>query len=289
VLFPLLAAVLLAADDKPTVYPRTDMLVEAVDLLKPDALTGIRILDARSRTKYLDGHIPGAVWVDLDAWKKKFVEGQDPAVWAELIGGRGVGPDTHVVVYDDDRCRDAARVWFTLRYFGVRDVRLLNGAWSAYTAAGGKVVQAETPVEPLKAKFEPEAGRLATKQQLVDWLKGEPPQVVDARTADEYFGEQKTEKRSGAIPGAVHIEWIQLVDKKTGRFKTPEELTKIFKDAGVDVNKPTVTYCQSGGRATVDAFVLELMGGKEVRTYYRSWTEWANDEEAPIFVPKPKK
>jgi thiosulfate/3-mercaptopyruvate sulfurtransferase len=285
---PVIVAALLAADDKPTAYPRTDMLVEAADLLPPDALAAVRVLDARSWSKYLDGHIPGAVWVDHDAWKKKFAESQDPTVWADLIGGRGVERDSHVIVVDDDRGREAARIWFLLRYFGVRNVRLLNGGWSAYTAAGGKVVPGEIKPEAVQAKLEPQSGRLATKQQLADWLKGEAPQVIDARSADEYFGEQKSEKRCGAIPGAVHVEWAELVDKKTGRFKSPEELTKIFKDAGIDPNKPAVTYCQSGGRAAVDAFVLELMGGKDVRNYYRSWAEWANDEDVPIFLPKPK-
>jgi thiosulfate/3-mercaptopyruvate sulfurtransferase len=100
---------------------------------------------------------------------------------------------------------------------------------------------------------------------------------------------EKKAKRSGAIPGARHLEWSDTLDRKTGKFKTAPELAKLFKEAGVDPKKPAVTYCQSGGRAALLAFVVELMGGKEVRNYYRSWSEWGNDPETPIVKPRPKK
>src|SRR5262249_32147583 len=112
---------------------------------------------------------------------------------------------------------------------------------------------------------------------------------IDARSEGEYCGETKNAKRGGAIPGAVHLEWSDLIDKKTQKFKSPEELTKLFKDAGIDLKRPTVTYCQSGGRAAVMAFGLELMGARNVRNYYRSWSEWGNDENTPIVKPPSKK
>jgi thiosulfate/3-mercaptopyruvate sulfurtransferase len=111
---------------------------------------------------------------------------------------------------------------------------------------------------------------------------------VDARSAEEYCGTADTAKRNGAIPGAVHLEWSDTVDK-AGRFKSPEELTKLFREAGIDPSRPSITYCQSGGRAAVMAFALELMGGKDVRNYYRSWSEWGNSEDTPVVKPGPKK
>jgi thiosulfate/3-mercaptopyruvate sulfurtransferase len=282
-----LALTLGLAEDKPA-YPRADLLVEPADLLKPETLAGARVLDARGKNKYAEGHVPGAVWVDQTTWARTFANNQDVAAWADLIGALGIDRDTHVVIYDENRAKDAARIWFILRYFGIRDVRLVNGGWPAYVAAGGKGNPDDVKPAAVKPKLEAEAARLATKDQMIEWLKGTAPQIVDARAAEEFFGELKTEKRSGAIPGAIRVEWSDLVDKKSGRFKSPDELTKIFKDAGLDVNKPCVTYCQSGGRASVDAFVLELMGAKEVRNYYRSWSEWGNDDDAPIVVPKKK-
>ncbi len=108
---------------------------------------------------------------------------------------------------------------------------------------------------------------------------------MDARSAQEYCGTLETAKRNGAIPGATHLEWSDTVDP-TGRFKSPKELTQLLRRAGIDPVRPTITYCQSGGRAAVMAFVLELMGGKDVRNYYRSWGEWGNAEDTPVSRPK---
>jgi thiosulfate/3-mercaptopyruvate sulfurtransferase len=105
----------------------------------------------------------------------------------------------------------------------------------------------------------------------------------------EYCGDTRTAKRNGAIPRARHLEWKDLIDPKTSRFKPPAEMTRLFKAAHINLDRPTVTYCQSGGRAAVLAFTLELMGAKNVRNYYRSWAEWGNDEDTPIEKPKPKK
>jgi len=110
--------------------------------------------------------------------------------------------------------------------------------------------------------------------------------TIDLIDLKPYF--HGTAKRNGAIPGAIHKEWTEVIDKKTQRFKSPEELSKLFEEAGIDLNKSSVTYCQSGGRAAVMAFALELMGGKSVRDYYRSWSEWGNAEDTPIERPRGK-
>jgi thiosulfate/3-mercaptopyruvate sulfurtransferase len=92
----------------------------------------------------------------------------------------------------------------------------------------------------------------------------------------------KLAKRGGAIPGAKHLEWSDLLDKKTQRFKSPAALSRLFKQAGIDPKKPAVTYCQSGGRASVMAFALELMGAKGVQNYYPGWAEWGNAADTPV-------
>jgi thiosulfate/3-mercaptopyruvate sulfurtransferase len=274
-----------AADARPAAYPRPELLVEAGDLAKAK---GVRVLDARCKGNYLDGHVPGAAWVDHVTWARAFADGRDHEGWARRIGALGIGRDTPVVVYDNNRANDAARVWWILRYWGVRDVRLLNGGWRAWQAAGGQVEKGENRPRSVEVKLEPQVARLATRQQIVEGLAGKP-QILDARSADEYCGKIETAKRNGAIPGAVHLEWSDTLDPKTSRFKSAAELTKLFKEAGVDPSRPATTYCQSGGRAAVLAFVVELMGGKEVRNYYRSWSEWGNAEDTPIIKPKPRK
>jgi thiosulfate/3-mercaptopyruvate sulfurtransferase len=276
---------LAAADAKPAGYPRADLLIEAADLAKP--AEPVVILDARPREKYQAGHVPGALWVDHSTWSKKFAEGQDPATWASLIGTVGIaGPETRVVVYDDNLSKDAARIWYILRYWGVKDVRLLNGGWKAWEADGRTVEKSANDTRPVNAKLRAQPERLATKEQILAALKDKPPQIIDARSQGEFCGETETARKNGAIPGALHLEWSDALDKKTGKFKAPEELVKLLKDAGIDPNKPATTYCQSGGRAAVMAFTLELMGGKDVRNYYRSWSEWGNADDTIIIKPK---
>jgi thiosulfate/3-mercaptopyruvate sulfurtransferase len=131
--------------------------------------------------------------------------------------------------------------------------------------------------------------RLATKADVLAALKDKKLQIVDARSEGEFCGTRVMAKRGGSIPGAAHLEWSDLLDAKTQRFKSPEELRRLFKAAGIDIQRPAAIYCQSGGRAAVMAFTLELMGGKDVRNYYRSWAEWGNAADTPIAKPKPKK
>jgi thiosulfate/3-mercaptopyruvate sulfurtransferase len=282
---PILLGLVLALS--PTAYAKPELLAEPADLRKPTTGRMVRVLDARGKGKYLDGHVPGAVWIDAPAWAHAFAAGQDESAWEQRIAPLGITAADTIVVYDDNQSKDAARVWYILRYWGFDDVRLLNGGWKAWQAAGG-ATEKETPVvQPVKdLKLKAQPGRLATKTELLELLKGKPPQIVDARSEGEFCGTEETAKRNGAIPGAAHLEWSDTIDEKTGRFKRAEELAKLFEKAGIDPSKPAITYCQSGGRAAVLAFTLELMGGKDVRNYYRSWSEWGNDPDTPIIKPK---
>src|SRR5262249_3577919 len=113
--------------------------------------------------------------------------------------------------------------------------------------------------------------------------------IVDARTKEEYAGESKLTKKAGHIPGAVHLEWVELLDPKTGKYLPQTELIKLLKERKIDPDKPAITYCQSGGRAAgsaVAAFGLELAGAKKVRNYYASWGEWGNADDTPVALPK---
>ncbi len=162
--------------------------------------------------------------------------------------------------------------------------RLLNGGWLAWKEAGLPTSTATTV--PKARDFvitAPSDGRLATKQRILKLLKdGQKAQLIDARSEAEHCGTTKLAKRGGAIPGSLHLEWSDALDPKTHRFRSAAELTRLFKDAGIDVNRPAITYCQSGGRAAVMAFTLELIGARDVANYYRSWSEWGNDAETPI-------
>ncbi len=284
----ILSLLLLAgADDKPAAYARPNLLLEPADLKDAAARKKFVLLDARPIAEYRKGHAPGALHVDPGAWSKAF-RTEDRAAWVKRIGSLGIDTSTPVVVYAA-RAPESARVWWLLRYWGVEDVRLLNGGWKGWLDAGGETSTAVPKPKEATPELKAHKDRLATRGQLLDWLKeGKGPQVIDTRSEGEYCGETAKAKRGGAIPGARHLEWSDTLDKKTGRFKSAAELKKLFRDTGIDPARPATTYCQSGGRAAVMAFVLELVSGKPARNYYRSWSEWGNDPKTPVVRPKKK-
>lgn len=266
-------------------YPNSSVIIEADALLKIDAKTTI-ILDAREKDVYKDGHIPGAIHFASAEWSKA-IPGK-PEEHAKRLGAMGVRANTPVVIYAGPDVRDSARSWWMLKYAGMENVRLLNGGIAAWESAGGKLEKGI--VEPRAVDFGKPAivtGRLAQKDDVLAMVKGKA-QIVDARSTEEFCGETNTAKRNGHIPGAKPLEWTQFVGKDK-KFKSVAELKKILHEADIDLDAPTATYCQGGGRAAVVAFGLELMGAKNVRNYYKSWGEWGNLEDVPVEKSSPKK
>ena len=280
-------AVAVAEGGGPEVYERRDMLVGPLTLAEPDFARQFVILDCRPEKEYDEGHVPQARRVDHDEWAKAFGDGNDAAAWGKRIGALGIGDDTKVVVYDDKAQKEAARIWWILKYWGAGDVRLLDGGWKGWQAAGLSVSK-EAPQTP-EAAFHPQAQpeRLAMKDDVLEVLRQKREQIVDSRSSKEFCGADLAKnKRGGAIPGAHNLDWTDLVNQETHCFKSPHELRELFKQAGIDLKKPTLTHCQSGGRASVMVFALELMGANQVRNYYRGWSEWGNLDDTPIDQPK---
>jgi thiosulfate/3-mercaptopyruvate sulfurtransferase len=273
-----------------TGYPRADLLIEAEALAAPGALSKYVVLDARGPRANAEARIPGSRAVDAAAWAKAFGDGSDAEGWSRRIGQLGIGAGTPVVVFDDALSKDAARVWWILRYWGVEDARLLNGGWKAWQA-GKHPVETGAPasVQPVPFTARAHAARHATKESILKSLAAPGSlQIVDARSEAEYCGTDKlSNRRGGAIPGAKHLEWSDLLDKTTQRFLPPVEIRKRFESAGIDVQKPTATHCQSGGRSSVVVFALELLGAKDPRNYYAGWSEWGNADDTPIVPGKP--
>jgi thiosulfate/3-mercaptopyruvate sulfurtransferase len=243
-----------------------------------------RVLDTRERRKYDLGHIPGASCVDAAAWSKAFGSAPDKDDWTQRLGALGLEPDVTTVVYGEDP-REPARVWWLLRYWGLKDVRLLNGGWGAWASQMSSASTEVPPIKPTAPRLTVQRDRLASKEQVLGFVKDKDRQIIDARSGKEFCGEQKLARRGGAIPGSKNLEWSDLLNKE-GRFKRADELRRLFKEHEISLKEPAVTYCQSGGRASVMVFALELVGAKDVQNYYRSWNEWGNDPDTPVVVPK---
>jgi len=271
-------------------YPRAQLLVEPEALDKAGAVAELVVLDAREKAKYDAGHVPGARWVDHADWSKGFGDGEDVPAWTARLGELGLDTSSKVIVYDDNMAKDSARVWWILRYWGMEDVRLLNGGWKGWQTAE-LPIEEQTPAasRPTTPRLVPRAELLATKNELLSSLNGAKLQIVDARSEAEFCGiDALTNKRAGAIPGARQLEWSDLIDPATHRFKSAAELKKLFAAAGIDLQQPTATHCQSGGRASVMVFGMELMGAENVSNYYSSWSEWGNADDTPVVPGQPK-
>lgn len=274
----LLLAVHLAGAEPPADYPKPNLLVAVTDAKLKD----YHLLDVRSAAKYGVSTIHGAVNVGLAPWSKAILaEKADAAFWKGELAKIGVSHTKPTVILADD-VRDAARGWWMLKYAGVPDVRILNGGWKAWTAAKlpTENSQSAAAAEPFDWKLDPT--RLADKRHVLEQLKKSGGMCVDARSKEEFTGEKALAKKAGHIPGATHLEWVDLLDPKTDTFLPPADLIKLVKSRDIDLDKPQVTYCQGGGRAAVVAFGLELAGAKNVRNYYPSWGEWGNADDTPV-------
>lgn len=267
------------AEEKPT-YIQPELLVEVADL--QSHLNGkqqisdrpITLIDARAFDDFKSGSIAGAVHVNVGEWKKALGNGADADAWSKQIGSVLKDSDSTVVVCDYAISGNGARAWWILKYWGVEDVRLLNGGFAAWKEAGGELsvpsaAQNATPVQ-FEAKAQPE--RLATIEEVRKAIAeaGGKTCLVDTRTDREVA--------NGTIPTASHLDWQDLVDADTGKMRSAEQLQSLFKRVEFDAEKPTITYCQSGGRASVMAFAMELMGAEQVANYYGSWGEWSKQD-----------
>ena len=266
------------------------MLVEPQTLKAwlDDSSLPIRVLDVRPSGKYAAGHIPGAVWVDVGPWTAKSHSPggfHDTDYWADAVGRLGITTETRVVIYGDP-LPSAARVWWALRYVGLRDVALLNGGLKAWTRAGLPTKIDLPNIAPVSFRPRFQADRLIELDDLVQTVAADDPQVVilDARSAGEYTGKVARGPRGGHIPGAVHLDWAELV-APDGRLKPRDQLRALFQSRGADPDAVVITHCQSGGRASVETFALELAGYTRVKHYYCGWKEWGAAAKAPVEKP----
>jgi thiosulfate/3-mercaptopyruvate sulfurtransferase len=246
---------------------------------------GLRLLDARTRAEYEKGHIPTAVWVDVKAAEKLAVRPDgltDHTAWEAWTASLSLGPDIEVFVYDGQRQLEAARTWWLLRYLGLNRVGLIDGNFPLWQGAGRPVSSKFPTISPSPLKVNFRFDRLATRNEVCAVISQGGARIIDARSEPEFTGKEKRSSRVGHIPGACLLEWSELVDRN-GQFLAPDTLRSRLAKQGIRLDEPVITHCQSGGRASVDTFVLERLGIR-ARNYYLGWSDWGNAAETPVEV-----
>ena len=219
------------------------MLVEVADVQKILKEPGLRILDVRSQADYANGHVPVAVRVDVKSWQalgKKEGGFRDAKAWAEHVGQLGITHESKVAVYGGN-LTDTARIWWTLKYLGVEHVMIVNGGWNTWTKENLPVEK--TVAAPKATSFEPkfQADRLEEIDSLKKAIKTGKVKVVDARSQGEFTGKEAKGKKGGHIARAAHLEWKELL-AEDGRFKTLEQLRKLFRERGILPDDTAVCY-----------------------------------------------
>ncbi|MDR0416194.1 MAG: sulfurtransferase [Propionibacteriaceae bacterium] len=273
-------------------------LIDVADLARFTEVGGhesfpghLRVLDVRWRLghtgnhrDYQDGHIPGAVWVDLDrqlADRPNQASGRHPLPdlgrLREAAVAWGLDDDTTVVAYDGGGNFSSARLWWVLGDAGFTDVHLLDGAWPAWLAAGLPVATDTVVPRPGRAQLGP-AGQWASigLDGAADW----PNQGIlfDARARERYLGlAEPVDARAGHIPGAVSAPTGDNL-AESGQFRPAGELRRRFADLGVTETTPVAVYCGSGVTASHEIFALRL-AGFDGALYPGSWSQWAASDQ----------
>jgi len=239
----------------------------------------------RGRDAWRAGHIPGAVFLDVDedlsapGGGRGRIVGRHP--WpgeeqvARVMSASGIGPGTRVVAYDDAAGGTAARLWYLLRAHGHDKVAVLDGGIAKWTAEGHPVTTEAPRVEPAVFVARLRRGFVVSKAEMV--RDHRQRLVLDARAAERFRGEQEPiDPRAGHIPGARNAPWTaNLTTDAVPVFRTPAELRARYQALGARGEEPIV-YCGSGVTACHDLLALHLAGLRGT-LYAGSWSEWCSD------------
>ena len=279
-------------------YARPDALVSTEWLSEHLDDPHVRVLDSSykqpgvtptARQDYESGHIPGAVFFDIDDVAEPGTSLPhmipSPERFAAKMAERGIGDGDRVIVYDAVGLSSAGRAWWMLRLFGHNDVALLDGGLPRWKAEGRPIDSAAPSIPPRRftARFRPELVR--DKAALLADLGVRREQVVDARAAGRFEGtaeETWPGRRRGHIPGSRNLPFDRVTDPAGRRVRGAEELRLLFREAGVDLERPIVTSCGSGVTACAVAFAAHLLGHPGAAVYDGSWSEWGLPDGPPI-------
>jgi thiosulfate/3-mercaptopyruvate sulfurtransferase len=272
-------------------------LVSAAWLLEHLHDSSLRIVDTRftlgksnaGRGAFDAGHVPGAVFVDLERHlsapvREDRVGGRhplpSPASLEVLFSGLGIGNEHHVVAYDDPSAGQgfyAAHLWWLLRYLGHDRVSVLDGGLPAWLEVGGALELVERAHPRASFKAHPRAEMIVGASEVA--ARGEGVMLVDSRAAERYRGDvEPLDWKAGHIPGAVNRNWADGLSD--GRWKDGQAQRERFAD--LEHAEEIIVYCGSGVSAGGNLLALELAGIQGAKLYAGSWSDWVSDDSRPI-------
>lgn len=244
---------------------------------------------AYGRTAYGEGHIPGAVFADLDHDLCGAIgpgTGRHPlpewGTFCDWLGRQGVHPGSTVVAYDDSHGAFASRLWWMLRCLGHERVAVLDGGFARWLREGRSTDAAPPTHRPATYRAQPDTAQLVPLNILQESLDDPAMLLVDARTGERYRGESEPiDPRAGHIPGAINVPYAENVNGD-GTFLPPERLReRLLASYGGVAPERTVHYCGSGVTACHNLLAQAIAGLPPGRLYAGSWSQWCADPARP--------
>jgi thiosulfate/3-mercaptopyruvate sulfurtransferase len=235
---------------------------------------------------YLENHIPGAVFVD---WVHEITDPEDPRHaqiakperYTAVMNRIGVEDKTLIVAYDDAGGMFAARLWWTLNYYGHTKVVVMDGGWQKWIEEARPTTSVTPTISPTHFIPRPNPALYRNAEQVLNVLHTST-KLLDVRTAGEFSGQASRAKRKGHIPGAVNHPRNDLV-QPNGVMLLPELLRQKFAALGIDDSTPEViVYCNGGVSASYGLLALRAAGYEQAAVYDGSWKDWGNNDELPI-------
>ncbi len=243
------------------------------------------------KAEYAAGHIPGAVFFDIDeiADLTSPLPHMLPPVekFSARVRKMGLGDGNRIVVYDGGAPFAAARVWWMFRAFGHDDVMVLDGGFAKWKAEGRPVD--DLPPAPRERHFTARQNTMRVRDfdQVRQNLVTHREQVVDARSRGRFDGSEAEPRpglKRGHIPGSINLPAAEMLDPETGIFLSRDALAAKIKAAGIDPTKPVICTCGSGVTAAIVMLALHEIGARNLALYDGSWAEWGARADAPIEV-----
>jgi thiosulfate/3-mercaptopyruvate sulfurtransferase len=264
--------------------------IAAPDVVVVDASYYLPAMKRNARQEYLEAHIPGAVFFDIDAIADKTSPLPHmlptPEAFSSAMRDLGIGDGQTIVVYDGAGLFSAPRVWWTFRIFGVRDVFVLDGGFPLWKAEGRPIEFGEVRRTPRHFTSRFHNGAVAAIGDVQKALSERTAQVVDARSAGRFAGiepEPRPGLPSGHMPGAFNVPHAKIVED--GRLVSRERIRQAFVESGLDLDKPVITSCGSGVSAAILWLALDAIGKEPKALYDGSWAEWGSRTDTAIEPP----
>jgi thiosulfate/3-mercaptopyruvate sulfurtransferase len=240
-----------------------------------------------AHAEYRSGHIPGAVFFDIEAVCDRSSELPHmlpgSTQFGEAVGALGIGDGDTVVAYDSIGLYSAARVWWTFRIFGATNVFILDGGLPKWKAEGRPLETGDGRRQPKIFHAEMNVAPVAMLADVRMAIADRSAQIVDARSAERFAGkapEPRPGLRSGHMPGSFNVPYQNVLEN--GRLASRERIEAAFTSAGVDLEKPIITSCGSGVTAAILTFALESLGRTPKGLYDGSWSEWGSRPDLPV-------